>query len=521
LRQASRLKNVLYFASAHDGMGIVTSQWDSDPWLLGVPNGVLDLRTGQLRDGQPADYIRTTSPTEWKGLDTPAPRWERFLEEIFEDRIPEEYKELIAFLQRLLGYGITGVVMEHIFAVFYGEDGRNGKDTIQKALTETLGSVSGAIHKDVLLDTGRGHSAGAPTPHLSDLQGRRLAWASEPEKGARFNVGQIKELSGGGDIATRGLHEKKITKLKPSHLLILLTNHKPHADANDAAFWDRLRLITFNMRFVDDPQAPNERKKDLMLWTQLGEETSGILAWLVRGCLDWQKNGLNTPQAVLYAGIAYRNEEDIIKTFLDECCVIKERARIKASCLYETYKTWAQDGNLHVMNKTVFGLQLGKKKFTKVSTKHGIFYHGLGLLTTEGEQLVNSLGDYSPPIQEAPEANLDTIEKSKGEQYEQFQRVFSKNGSREDEFLEKPVKTIHTIHQEEKGMPINEPVEPVSASVNSLENSQKLFTEAEKLFTSDALCGRCLDQGREDTPANFEIDEIMYCKECYEMTRQI
>src|SRR5207302_7016661 len=123
--------------------------------------------------------------------------------------------------------------------------------------------------------------------------------------------------------------------------LILLTNHKPHADANDAAFWDRLRFVTFNMRFVDDPQAPNEREKDLTLWSQLGEEASGILAWLVRGCLDWQKNGLRTPESVLSAGTTYKNEEDTLKTFLDECCIVKEGARTKASTLYETYKTWA------------------------------------------------------------------------------------------------------------------------------------------------------------------------------------
>lgn len=515
LRQAARLKNVLYFSSAHDGMGIVGSQWDSNPWLLGVPNGVLDLKTGELRDGQPADYIRTTSPTEWKGINAPASRWERFLEEIFEDRAPEERKELISFLQRLLGYGITGVVMEHIFAVFYGEDGRNGKDTIQKALTDTLGSVSGAIHKDVLLDTGRGHSAGAPTPHLSDLQGRRLAWASEPEKGARFNVGQIKELSGGGDIATRGLHEKKITKLKPSHLLLLLTNHKPHADANDAAFWARLRLITFNMRFVDDPQTPNERKKDLTLWSQLADEASGILAWLVCGCLDWQKNGLDTPQSVLNAGTAYRNEEDTLKVFLDECCIIKEDAKVKASKLYDAYKTWAQHGNLHIMNKTVFGLQLGKKKFVKTQTMHGIFYHGLGLLVSEHEESMNSLLNYSCPTEPASQASLATSEKSNHEQYEQYEQVFSKNSSREGQFLEKPVETIHTINSQENGESIKPLVEPVYDGMNSFENDQKLFMDDQKLFMDEGdLCGGCLDE-RIDTPAVIEHDGVMYCKKCY------
>jgi len=156
-----------------------------------------------------------------------------------------------------------------------------------------------------------------------DLQGKRLAWANEPEKGARFNVGQVKDLSGGGDIPARGLFEKKITKIRPSHLLILLTNHKPHADTHDTAFWTRLRFIAFNMHFVSNPQEENERSIDTNLWRTLEQETSGILAWLVRGCLSWQEEGLNTPQSVLDDGKTYREEEDVIKNFLDDCCIIK------------------------------------------------------------------------------------------------------------------------------------------------------------------------------------------------------
>jgi len=379
LRQVSRCKNILYFAQSHDGMGITADQWDLNPWLLAVPNGVIDLHTGTLRDGKPDDYIRTAAPTVWKGLDEPAPRWERFLQEIFEDRPADLRTELITFKQRLLGYGITGEVIEHIFAILYGEDGRNGKDTMQKILSKTLGSASGAIHKDVLLDAGRGHSAGAPTPHLSALQGKRLAWANEPEKGARFNVGQIKDLSGGGDIPTRGLHEKKYTNIKPSHLLLLLTNHKPHADANDSAFWERVIMIPFNIRFVEHPVAPNERQRDTTLWTTLESETSGILAWLVRGCLLWQREGLNIPDQVRAAVLAYRDEEDDLRTFLDECCVIKEGLSIKASTLYSAYEKWAQSGNIYVLNRTQFGLQLAKKKIEK-EKKGLIKYIGIGLL---------------------------------------------------------------------------------------------------------------------------------------------
>jgi len=144
LRQVSRNKNVLTFASSQLGMSITAKQWDRNPWLLAVPNGVIDLQLGQLRDGKPEDYIRTVCPTEWKGLHEPAQRWERFLREIFElkagpndtfiKRPEPEIIALISFISRLFGYGITGDVREHVFTVLYGSEGRNGKDTIQRAL---------------------------------------------------------------------------------------------------------------------------------------------------------------------------------------------------------------------------------------------------------------------------------------------------------------------------------------------------------------------------------------------------
>jgi len=306
---------------------VTARQWDRHIWLLACPNGVLDLRSGELHPGRPQDYLRTAIPTQWRGLETPAPRWERFLQEVFEDRAEGERAELIAFLQRLLGYGITGSVQEHVFGVLFGEEGRNGKDTIQHALSHTLGELSSAISKDVLLETSRMRSAGSATPHLCDLHGRRLAWASEPEKGARFSVSQVKELSGGGDIPARGLYEKHLMKVTPTHLLLLLTNHKPYADPDDKAFWERLRLITFNMRFVTNPVGPTERAKDPHLWKGLEAEASGILAW--------QRHGLASPDAVLSEGEAYRKEQDLLNAFIADCCVIHEKATVGALALFE------------------------------------------------------------------------------------------------------------------------------------------------------------------------------------------
>src|SRR5262249_2631891 len=159
-------------------------------------------------------------------------RFERFLQEIFADRTEKERGELIAFLQRALGYGVTGHTSEHIFLMLYGEEGRNGKDTLMSVLHHVLGSAAGAVSNDVIIASGTFATRGAAKPHLCALQGKRLAWASESDRGARFDVGQVKFLTGGGAIPARQLYGRDYTFV-PSHLLLLLTNHKPHADARD------------------------------------------------------------------------------------------------------------------------------------------------------------------------------------------------------------------------------------------------------------------------------------------------
>ena len=223
------------------------------------------------------EYLRTVIPTTWRGLEEGAPRFEQFLQEIFADRPQHEREELIAFLQRALGYGITGQTSEDVFLMFYGEEGRNGKDTLMTVLQRVLGQVVGAVSNDVIIASGKFSTPGSAKPHLCALQGKRMAWASETDRGARFDVGQVKFLTGGGAIPARQLYGRDYT-FEPSHLLILLTNHKPHADARDAAFWDRLCPIIFNLRFVDAPTLPSERTRDTRLSRTLEAEASGILA---------------------------------------------------------------------------------------------------------------------------------------------------------------------------------------------------------------------------------------------------
>ena len=313
LKKLKRAPAVLTYAQAY--LRITSREWDTHPWLLGCSNGVLDLQTGELQPGKPNDYIKTAVPTEWSALDAPAPRWEQFLQEIFQDKPALECEALIAFLQRLLGYGITGSTAHHVFSILYGEEGRNGKDTLLDLLKEVLGPLVGAVSNDLFVAQDTFRASGAPTPHLCDLQGKRLVWGSETRQGDKRNIAQIKLLSGGGDISTRQLRGRQYS-FTPTHKLLLMTNYKPHADARDQAFWSRACLIEFGIRFVAHPHAPNERQADPGLKEKLKQERSGILAWLVRGCLAWQQQGLAISPFILLATEKYRDEEDRILQFL-------------------------------------------------------------------------------------------------------------------------------------------------------------------------------------------------------------
>jgi putative DNA primase/helicase len=392
LKKLKRAQSILTYAQAY--LRITSREWDTHPWLLACANGVLDLHSGELQPGKPDDYLKTAIPTEWTALETPAPLWDQFLQELFQDKPEQEREALVAFLQRLLGYGITGSTVHHVFTILYGEEGRNGKDTLLDTLKDVLGSLVGAVSNDLFVAQDKFRASGAPTPHLCDLQGKRLVWGSETRQGDKLNIAQIKLLSGGGEISTRQLHGRQYG-FAPTHKLLLMTNYKPHADARDQAFWSRACLIEFGMRFVTHPHTPHERQADPRLKDKLKEERSGILSWLVRGCLAWQQLGLAIPASISLATEKYRDEEDRILQFLTERCVLRPEASVKASALYEAYKIWCEENQFgRGMNATLFGNEIGKR-FEKKRGNTGMIYQGVHVLTTQ-ERSVG--GVYTPLI---------------------------------------------------------------------------------------------------------------------------
>jgi len=193
------------------------------------------------------------------------------------------------------------------------------------------------------------------------LQGKRLIWASETNEGRKFDLGRVKWLCGGDTLTGREVYGKSQTEFTPSHTLFLLTNSKPNVPNNDPAFWDRIHLIPFKVKFVDYPQKPLEKKKDPYLYNKLKSEGPGILAWLVQGCLMWQKNGLMPPSMIKDATYKYRDEEDIISMFLNECCMIADGKRIQASVLYNIYSLWNKEQGMQPDTQIMFGKTLRER----------------------------------------------------------------------------------------------------------------------------------------------------------------
>lgn len=355
--------------------------WDTDPWLISVFNGVVDLKTGELRPGRPNDYIRKSCPVEWKGLHHPAPSWERFLQEII-----GAADGVLPYLHKTLGYAITGNANENIFLMLYGEQGRNGKTIFMETIKRALGPYMGPMKAELLLERNIPKDPDSATPTIMNMNGMRIMYAAETSENRRFSTAQVKWLSGSDMLTGRYLWDKEDTEFSPTHTLFLLTNFMPGATAHDSAFWERLRLINFPFRFVENPKGDMERPRDIKLFDKLLEELPGVLAWLVRGCLLYRKEGLKAPPAVLKSIEDYRTEQDTMQVFVDMCLQkASVEDRLSASEIYEVYREWHKH-NVHpdprrVPNMNVFGRQL-KTKVEK--RKVGGLYWYYGVRWSEG-----------------------------------------------------------------------------------------------------------------------------------------
>lgn len=354
--------------SSEPGIAARPEDFDRDPWLLNCQNGILDLKTGELRPHSPGALMTKIAGAEYDP-GAPCPTWRAFLERIFSDN-----QSMIDFLQRAAGYSLTGNTGEQCLFFAYGV-GANGKSTYNGALQAALGDYAVKTPTDTLMLK---YGENTATNDLARLAGARAVFAAELAEGKRLNESLVKDLTGGDIITARYLH-KEFFEFIPVFKLWIYGNHKPVIKGTDEGIWRRIKLVPFTVTIPEGERDPGMPDK-------LRDELPGILAWLVRGCLEWQRQGLRIPAEVKTATADFRAEQDTLGAFLGDCCVINSLASVTAGELYGEYKAWATDNGLEPMSKITLSRRLTERGFSTNGREPGTgraIYTGLGLLARE------------------------------------------------------------------------------------------------------------------------------------------
>jgi putative DNA primase/helicase len=330
------------------------TDFDRDPYLLGVVNGVVDLRTGTLRAGTPEDRISMQAAVPFNP-DATCTLWESTIAGIFaKDGKPRP--DTVAYAQRALGYSITGDCREEIFFLCTGrldddeKSGRNGKGTLINTVAKILGDYSGDLGFASLEWQKNGAAAGTASPDLAKLVHKRFVTASETNRGAYFNSARLKALTGRDPITARFLFREEFT-FTPELKLWLSVNHPPKVDDDSLGFWKRPHVVEFPNTFVDSAN-------DKTLKDRLMEEAEGILAWLVRGAVDWAANGLQPPPEVQRAVDTYQEQQGDLPEFVEARCVSDASAKSSFDDLRAAYLAWCRDERRRIAGPRDFGKQL-------------------------------------------------------------------------------------------------------------------------------------------------------------------
>jgi putative DNA primase/helicase len=339
-----RINAMLSLAKAEPPLADDGANWDANPLLLGVANGIVDLRTGKLREARPEDRMTLRSPVAFDPT-AKCPRFERFIGEIFNGDT-----ELVTFIRRAVGYTLTGLTDEQCFFSCH-ETGANGKSTLLGVLRYILGDYAVNVPFSALEKLGRS----SITNDVAMLAGRRFATAIETGEDVRLNESRIKAITGGDPATARFLYRENFT-FDPTQKLWLAFNHKPRIADESEGMWRRVRLIPFTRQF-------SGADRDNKLLDRLKAEATGILAWAVRGSLAWQKDGLGTPQVVVNATTEYREQSDHLAQFIDECCIISPGRSVSSATLWKAYLRWAEDNEEAPLSRQALTERMQKKGF--------------------------------------------------------------------------------------------------------------------------------------------------------------
>jgi putative DNA primase/helicase len=357
--RAVSITAMLKLAESEPGIPVLPEELDSDRWLLNCLNCTIDLRSGDPMQHRRDCLITKAAPVEYDpGAE--CRRWMLFLKEVF-----APHPDIIPFIQRAVGYSLTGDTREECLFLLWGT-GRNGKGTFIKTVASMLGDYAGTADFSTFV---RSRNEGGPRDDVANMKGKRFVSAQEAREGSALAESLIKWVTGGDRVRARRLYENSY-EFDPTHKIWLATNHKPVIRGTDPAIWSRIKLVPFEVSF--------EGREDKTLKETLQAELPGVLAWAVQGCRQWKCEGLSFPESVLSATQVYRHESDQVARFIEESCELDPRNRVKGRVLYQRYRKWAEDTGETPSSEKAFGSRI-TQRFQKEHKETGAVYVGIAL----------------------------------------------------------------------------------------------------------------------------------------------
>lgn len=339
---------------------VAPEEFDKYPDYINCQNGIVNLRNGELMPHDSMFMMSKICHAEYDVNHGKPERWMQFL-----DEITNGDKALQDYIQRCIGYSISGNNREQCAYFLYGM-GNNGKSTFLDTIADLLGGYAANAQPDTLMMQSK--MGGTANSDIARLKNVRFVTSEEPTEGVRLNEGLLKQLTGGSKITCRFLYGDEF-EYTPEFKIWIATNHKPIIRGTDFGIWRRIKLIPFEVNIPPE-------KIDKNLKFKLRQEFPQILAWAVDGALKWQREGIKEPQCVLDATSEYKNEMDLIASFVEQCLIIDyaEGEKIMASDLFSLYSKWAKVNNEYEMSSKKFFSEATKKLPGKGRGKNGVYY---------------------------------------------------------------------------------------------------------------------------------------------------
>ncbi len=347
---------------------IILNEMNKDAYLLNLKKGTLNLKTGKLQEHNRKDYITKLVHVDFNP-EAKCPNWIEFIYKIFMGN-----KELIEYIQKSVGYSMTGDSNLQCFYILHGK-GANGKGTFMKAIRTILGDYAAVLKSTSLM--GKKGDEGA-RGDLAKPEVKTFVWINELEEGKYFDEALVKSLSSGRDevIPVRRMYEEEFD-LHPTFKLWMTTNKLPKIKGTDNGIWRRVRQIPFEYNFENDPA-----KDEYFFENKLMPEMNGILNWAIEGCLRWQKEGIEVPNEVKYAIDTYRNDMDPVQRFLDEECIVSKTCTTRIAQLYKSYQDWCHDNKEYVLSSRKLTQKLMEKDFKQGRDMKSKYWTGIGIANT-------------------------------------------------------------------------------------------------------------------------------------------